>query len=210
MLVLRIAGVDLHQSAEAGPDLPHAVPAIYQGPVRWLAEGRILHHVLGALVERVGVLLIHGEDAHIGHLLSVCHQVVQSQAGGKFRLSVLLGDLIVQEAPVPDPISLVVLDLDAVKLPDQLLLPCLQLEWFARPSVLSEHQEGEKAQDPVHRLLAVPQFRTVVGLRHMDKRRQPDHLRHSGSHLRQSGAGTDCRPRNSAAPCQEPPGGTGW
>ena len=48
-----------------------------------LAQGGVLHHVLGALVDDVRVGLVRGEDAHLGPGLPVRDQVVEAQPGGK-------------------------------------------------------------------------------------------------------------------------------
>ena len=45
-----VAGVDLHHTPVPAADLPHALPAPHQGVVLRLAQGDVLHHVLGALV----------------------------------------------------------------------------------------------------------------------------------------------------------------
>ncbi len=209
VLVLHVPGVDLHHAAEAGADLPHAVPAPRQGLVGGLRQGGVLHHVLGALVDNIRVFLVHGEDAHIGEGLAVRQKMVQAQAGGKFALAVLLRNLVVQEPPVPDPASVIVPDLDAVELPDNLFLPREEFKGAACPLVLAEHQQTEEAEHPVRRFLAVPELRPVVRDGHMDERRQPDGFRHSGPPPGSAG-GRGYRPPFSAGRFPAPPTGSGW
>ena len=103
------------------------------------AQGGVLHHILGALVDDVGVGLVGGEDAHLGAALTVADQVVESQARRQFALAVLLGNLGVEEAPVPHPAAVIILHLDAVELADGVHLPGEEGEGLTRPLVLTEH-----------------------------------------------------------------------
>lgn len=129
-----------------------------------LRESGILHHELGTLIDNIRVGLVGGKDPHLGPGLPVRDQVVEAQAGCKLALAILLGDLLIEEAPVPAPAPVLILGLDTVKLADSLLFPAGQLKGLARPLVLPEYQHGEEGTDHVHLVRTVPQHSAVVRL----------------------------------------------
>ena len=210
MLVIHVTGIHLHPSAKAGADLPHAGACPRQWPMLRLPNDGVLHHGLSAAVNNIGVLLVHSKNAHVWLLLAVSQQVVQPQSCCQLALSVFLRDLVIEEAPIPDPTPVIILDLDAVELPDQIPLPGEQLKWLARPIVLSEHQHGEEFFHTVHGLLAVPQLRAVIRLGYRDARCQGQHLRHTDPCLPGSAPAWGCCPPSPACRYPAPPGGSGW
>ena len=174
-----------------------------------LAQGGVLHHVLGAFIDNIGVLLIHRENSNVRQLLPIRQQVIKSKPCRQFAFAVFLGDLVVQVSPIPHPSAVIVPHLDAVKFPDQLLLPGKQLEWLARPVVLPEYQKSKEPQNLVRSILAVPQLRAILRGRDMDERCQPYQLRHGAQLLRRSAPGTDFL----VLPVRLPggrSGGSGW
>ena len=140
MLGLGVGGVDLQHAAVPGVDFPLGVHCPGDGIVLRLPETGVLHHVLGRLVDLGGIILVGGEDPHLGPLLPVPQQVVQPQPGGQFGLAVLLGQLVVEEPPVSPPAAVLVLLLHTVEIPDGVQLPVQQPEGLTSPLVGAEAQ----------------------------------------------------------------------
>ena len=210
VLGVGVAAVDLHHAAEPCPDLSDAVPAPCQRPVCRLAQCRVLHHVLGALVDDIRVGLIGGENAHLRAALAVIHQQIQPQPCRKLALAVLLGDLVIQKPAVSHPLAAIVADLDAEELPDGPPLPLQKVERLTGPLVLAKHQHGEEFLHTVHLGLVVPEFRAVIRRRYLDTRRQRQHLRHTDPCLPGSAPAWGCCPPSPACRYPAPPGGSGW
>ena len=210
MLVIHVTGIHLHPSAKAGADLPHAGAWPRQWPMLRLPNDGVLHHGLSAAVNDIGVFLVHGKNAHVWLLLAVSQQVVQPQPRCQLALSVFLRDLVIEEAPIPYPTPVIILDLDAVELPDQVALPRKQFKGLASPVILAEHQHGEKGFHTLYGGLVVPQLRAVIRLGYRDARCQGQHLRHSDPCLLGSVPAWGCCPPSPACRYPAPPDGSGW
>ena len=210
VLAVRVGGVDLQHAAVFSVDFPPAVPGPGDGVPLRLSQAGVFHHILGALVDDVGVVLVGGEHPHLGPLLPVEEEVVQAQSGRKFALPVFLGDLVVEESAVAHPGPVLVPDLDAVKLPDGLLLPGQQYKGFSRPLVLSEAQQGEEVQHVLHRLRAVPQHGAVLRPHHAQEGGEPNGIRHAASAPASPASGVQTRSPPASGCPPAIPGGTGW
>lgn len=218
MLGLRVAGIHLEHPAQAGMNFPPAVHRPGQRRTLRPAQAGMFHHILGGLIDDIRIIFICGKDPHLGPVLPVIEQVIQPQPGGKFALTVLLGQLIVKKPAISHPPPVRILDPHPIKEPNGLFFPREQLKGPARPLVLSKAQQAKEIPHILNGLLIEPQHAPIPRLRHSHARRQLHLFRqaHTASqfHLfRHVPSAPSAESPGDFPPSEPPPAaptGTGW